>query len=61
MNKRAYQTYNWSLPQPEAALLNGIPLEQDNDLPADLQKAFRDTDTAHTCLSQNTALFQGLS
>lgn len=34
-------------PQPEAALLTGILLGDDNDIPAGLQSAFRDTGTAH--------------
>ena len=47
LRQRAYQTINRSLPQPEAALLNGILLGLDQDLPADVQQAFRDTGTAH--------------
>lgn len=34
-------------PQPEAGLLSGILLGLDNDIPADLKRAFRDTGTAH--------------
>jgi predicted membrane metal-binding protein len=34
-------------PQPESALLSGILLGLDNDIPADLERAFQDTGTAH--------------
>jgi len=40
---RIYQIF----PDPEAALLAGILLGDDNGLPADLQQAYRDTGTAH--------------
>ncbi len=36
-----------SMPQPEAGLLEGILLGLDNDMPASLKQAFRDTGTSH--------------
>jgi competence protein ComEC len=36
-----------SMPQPEAGLLEGILLGLENDMPASLTQAFRDTGTAH--------------
>jgi len=43
----AYQTLNRLYPQPEAALLSGILLGLERDLPAGLARAFQDTGTAH--------------
>jgi predicted membrane metal-binding protein len=34
-------------PQPESTLLSGILLGLDSDIPADLERAFQDTGTAH--------------
>jgi competence protein ComEC len=42
-----YRLINRILPQPEAALLNGISLGLDNDLPASLTTAYQRTGTAH--------------
>lgn len=47
IRRHAYHTVNAIFPQPEAALLSGILLGLDNDLPEDLRNAFRDTGTAH--------------
>ncbi len=44
---RAYRTLNRIFPQPEAALLAGILLGLERDLPEDLERAFQDTGTAH--------------
>ncbi|MBE3037932.1 MAG: ComEC/Rec2 family competence protein, partial [Chloroflexi bacterium] len=62
LRQRSYQTINRSLPQPEAALLNGILLGLDKDLPADVQQAFRDTGTAHIIAISgfNIAIVAGL-
>ena len=43
MLKRIYQLY----PNPEAALLGGILLGSDKNIPGDVQQAFKDTGTAH--------------
>lgn len=42
-----YKEINALFPQPEAALLNGILLGIESDIPADIQQAFKDTGTAH--------------
>jgi|WetSurMetagenome_2_1015567.scaffolds.fasta_scaffold02496_5 competence protein ComEC len=44
---RGYTVINQILPQPQAALLNGILLGLDQDLPEDLTSAFQQTGTAH--------------
>ncbi len=44
---RGYTVINQILPQPQAALLNGILLGLDQDLPDDLTRAFQQTGTAH--------------
>ena len=44
---RGYTVINHVLPQPQAALLNGILLGLDQDLPVDLTNAFQQTGTAH--------------
>ena len=44
---RGYTTINQILPQPQAALLNGILLGLDQDLPNDLTNSFQETGTAH--------------
>jgi competence protein ComEC len=44
---RAYHTVNAIFPQPEAALVNGILLGLDGDLPEGLAEAYRVTGTAH--------------
>ena len=44
---RGYTVINQILPQPQAALLNGILLGLDQDLPDDLTSAFQQTGTAH--------------
>ncbi|MDR3576731.1 MAG: ComEC/Rec2 family competence protein [Anaerolineaceae bacterium] len=43
----AYQIVNQLFPQPDAALLNGILLGLDQDLPQSLSDAFKTTGTAH--------------
>lgn len=47
LRRLAYQTLNRLYPQPEAALLSGILLGLERDLPAGLARAFQDTGTAH--------------
>ncbi|MEZ0396858.1 MAG: ComEC/Rec2 family competence protein [Anaerolineales bacterium] len=49
-------------PDPEASLLAGILLGQDNGLPADLQEAFKNTGTAHIIAISgfNIAIIAGL-
>lgn len=47
LRRYAQQTLNRLYPQPEAALLNGILLGLERDLPAGLARAFQDTGTAH--------------
>ncbi|GAP13095.1 ComEC/Rec2-related protein [Longilinea arvoryzae] len=49
-------------PQPEAALLDGILLGDDSDLPESAQQAFRDTGTAHIVAISgfNIAILAGL-
>lgn len=42
-----YKEVNALFPQPEAALLNGILLGIESDIPVDIQQAFKDTGTAH--------------
>lgn len=42
-----YKEVNALFPQPEAALLNGILLGIESDIPDDIQQAFKDTGTAH--------------
>ncbi len=42
-----YKEVNALFPQPEAALLNGILLGLESDIPEDIQQAFKDTGTAH--------------
>jgi competence protein ComEC len=42
-----YKEVNALFPQPEAALLNGILLGIESDIPEDIQQAFKDTGTAH--------------
>ncbi len=44
---RAQDVIYHILPQPEAALLSGILLGLDNDIPVDVEAAFRETGTAH--------------
>jgi competence protein ComEC len=45
--QRAQDVIFHILPQPEAALLSGILLGLDNDIPVDVEAAFRETGTAH--------------
>ena len=44
---KGYEVLNSILPQPQAALLSGILLGLDQDLPDDLVLAFQETGTAH--------------
>ena len=58
----AYRQINAILPQPEAGLLAGILLGLEKDLPAELEKAFQDTGTAHIIAISgfNMTLLSGL-
>jgi competence protein ComEC len=47
LRQHAYVLIKRMFPQPESALLSGILLGLDNDIPADLERAFQDTGTAH--------------
>lgn len=47
LRERAYRTVNTIFPQPEAALVNGILLGIDGDLPEGLAEDYRVTGTAH--------------
>ncbi|HWR66943.1 MAG TPA: ComEC/Rec2 family competence protein [Bellilinea sp.] len=47
LREYAYSTINRIFPQPEAALLSGVLLGLDHDLPESIEKAFQDTGTAH--------------
>jgi len=47
LRRFAYRTLNQLFPQPEAALLSGILLGLERDLPVGLTRAFQDTGTAH--------------
>ncbi len=62
LRERAYQAINRLFPQPEAALLSGILLGLDKDLPTDLERAFQDTGTAHIIAISgfNMAILSGL-
>ncbi len=62
LRMQAYQVINQILPQPEAALLNGILLGLDNDLPASLTQAYQRTGTAHIIAISgfNIAIVAGL-
>ena len=58
----ALQVVNRLLPQPESALLAGILLGSDRDLPAGVVRAFQDTGTAHIIAVSgfNIAIVSGL-
>ena len=58
----AYRVINQIMPQPEAALLNGILLGLDNDLPDSLATAYQRTGTAHIIAISgfNIAIIAGL-
>jgi len=47
LRESIYREVNALFPQPEAALLNGILLGIENDIPESIQQAFKDTGTAH--------------
>jgi len=47
LREKAYLTLNRIFPQPEAALLSGVLLGLDHDLPDEIVSAFQDTGTAH--------------
>ncbi|TDA66714.1 MAG: DUF4131 domain-containing protein [Chloroflexi bacterium] len=47
LREKAYLTLNRIFPQPEAALLSGVLLGLDHDLPYEIVSAFQDTGTAH--------------
>ena len=58
----AYRTINRQYAQPEAALLSGILLGLERDLPEDLERAFQETGTAHIIAISgfNMAVLSGL-
>jgi len=62
LRTRSQQLIYALFPQPEAALLSGILIGNDNDLPLDLQTAFQDTGTAHIIAISgfNMAIVAGL-
>ena len=62
LRQKARQTIFALFPQPESGLLSGILLGLDNDLPASLQQAYRDTGTAHIIAISgfNMAVLAGL-
>lgn len=62
LRRNAYHAINAALPQPEAALVNGILLGLDGDLPPDLVEAFQVSGTAHIIAISgfNIALLAGL-
>jgi len=62
LRQAAYHTLNQIFPQPEAALLAGILLGLERDLPEDLERAFQDTGTAHIIAISgfNMAVLSGL-
>lgn len=47
VRQTAYNRINAFLPQPEAGLLSGILLGNENDIPGDLEKSYQNTGTAH--------------
>jgi len=47
LRQRAARAIFTAYPQPESGLMAGILLGNDNNLPADLKQAYRDTGTAH--------------
>ncbi|PWH12709.1 MAG: hypothetical protein DDG60_11850 [Anaerolineae bacterium] len=57
-----YKEVNALFPQPEAALLNGILLGIESDIPKEIQQAFKDTGTAHIVAISgfNIAIIAGL-
>lgn len=62
LRRNAYRVINASLPQPEAALVNGILLGLDGNLPPALVEAFQVSGTAHIIAISgfNIALLAGL-
>ena len=62
LRRHAYRVINQILPQPEAALLNGILLGLDNDMPDALTTAYQATGTAHIIAISgfNIAIIAGL-
>jgi competence protein ComEC len=62
LRENAYRTLNRIFPQPEASLLAGILLGLERDLPAELDRAFKDTGTAHIIAISgfNMAVLSGL-
>ncbi len=62
LREYAYRTLNRIFPQPEASLLAGILLGLERDLPAELDRAFKDTGTAHIIAISgfNMAVLSGL-
>ena len=62
LRQAAYNRINDFLPQPEAGLLSGILLGNENDIPSGLEKAYQDTGTAHIIAISgfNMALLVGI-
>ena len=62
IRKRAQESINHLLPQPQAALLSGILLGDDHAIPEELQKDFRDTGMTHIIAISgfNIALIAGV-
>ncbi len=62
LRQQAYDFINRSIPQPEAALLAGILLGLDDDIPPSLMEAFRETGTSHIIAISgfNIAILAGL-
>jgi competence protein ComEC len=62
LRERAYEVVNRLYTQPEAALLAGILLGMENDIPFSLERAFQDTGTAHIIAISgfNIAILAGL-
>ena len=62
LRSAAYRQLDRIFPQPEAGLLSGILLGIENDIPADLERAFQDTGTTHIIAISgfNIAILSGL-
>lgn len=62
LRARAYAFINQALPQPEAGLLAGILLGIEKDIPADIERNFQNTGTAHIIAisGYNMTLLAGL-
>lgn len=62
LRQNAYSTVNQFFPQPESALLAGILLGIESDIPADVDRAFKNTGTTHIIAISgfNIAILAGL-